>query len=110
MNETATQTEDTRAHPEGGEHGAHPTEAKYYKIALFLAVVTAGEVALYYFDIGAATNPVLMAMAAVKFATVAMFFMHLKFDNRVLRRLFITGLILAVAVYAAALRMFPYFQ
>jgi hypothetical protein len=29
--------------------------------------------------------------------------MHLKFDNRILRRLFVTGLVLAVAVYVAYL-------
>jgi len=43
----------------------------------------------------------LGVLALVKFATVVGYFMHLKFDSRILRRLFVTGLILAVAVYCA---------
>ena len=34
----------------------------------------------------------------LKFATVALWFMHLRFDSRIYRRLFITGIILAVRV------------
>ena len=37
-----------RPHPEGGEHGAHPTDVQYMLIALFLAVLTAIEVAITY--------------------------------------------------------------
>lgn len=96
--------EHRRPHAEGGEHGAHPTEAQYIKIAAILAVVTAGEVGLYYtkFD-QQATNALLIVLAAVKFAMVAAYFMHLKFDNRILRRLFTTGFVLAALVYVAYL-------
>jgi cytochrome c oxidase subunit 4 len=86
------------------EHGAHPTEAKYIKVALILAVVTAIEVGLYYTKFSqAATNVALLVLAAIKFAMVAAYFMHLKFDDRILRRLFITGFILAASVYIAYL-------
>lgn len=85
-----------------GEHG-HPSDATYVKIALVLAVVTAAEVGMYYIeDLNERlTTGVLLVMAAVKFVVVVLYFMHLKFDNRVLRRLFTSGFILAVFVYAA---------
>ena len=88
-----------------GDHGAHPSEAKYIKIALILGAVTAVEVALYYWSFSneAANNAVLMVLAAVKFVIVAAYFMHLKFDNKILRRLFITGFVLASFCYVAYL-------
>lgn len=105
---TTEQLEESEAHrrpaAEGGEHGAHPTEAFYIKIAIILAVVTGIEVGLYYTSFNeAATNGMLLALAAIKFVMVAAYFMHLKFDNRILRRLFITGFILAVFCYIAYL-------
>ncbi len=86
------------------DHGAHPTEAKYIRVALILAVITAIEVGLYYTKFSeAATNAALLILAAVKFAMVAAYFMHLKFDNKLLRRLFVTGFVLAASVYVAYL-------
>ena len=87
--------------PEGGEHGAHPTDAQYIRIALILAVITAVEVAVSYIKgLGDTSAPLLIALAAIKFFLVGSYFMHLRFDNRVLRRLFVTGIILALIVYA----------
>jgi cytochrome c oxidase subunit 4 len=80
----------------------HPSEAVYVKVAIILAVLTGIEVLLSYIKIGGsqvATNGSLLVLATVKFATVAMYFMHLKFDNPILRRLFVTGIILAIIVY-----------
>ena len=89
---------------EHGAHGAHPTEAQYVKIALILAAVTAAEVGLFYTKFSESlTNTILILMAAFKFVMVAGYFMHLKFDNKILRRLFITGFILAVFCYFAYL-------
>jgi len=34
---------------------------------------------------------------------VALYFMHLRFDSKLFRRLFVTGIILAIAVYLVAL-------
>jgi len=86
------------------EHGPHPTDAQYIRIAVFLAVVTAVEVALYYLKLQrTASNSLLLVFALVKGSFVALYFMHLKFDNRLLRRLFLGGFILAVFVYIAYL-------
>ena len=92
------------AAPAAHDAHAHPTPSKYVGIALILAVVTAIEVALYYIDL---TDKLLVALllglAFIKFGMVAAYFMHLKFDGRLLRRLFVTGILLALGVYTVAL-------
>lgn len=86
------------------EH-AHPGPAAYVKVALFLAVVTALEVGVYYIT-GLpphVLSAILLVMMAVKFTFVALWFMHLRFDSILFRRLFVTGIILAVIVYTIAM-------
>ena len=86
------------------QHGPHPNDAQYIRIAIILAVVTAAEVTLYYLKLQrTASNSLLLVFAAVKGTLVALYFMHLRFDSRVLRRLFLAGFILAVSVYLAYL-------
>jgi cytochrome c oxidase subunit IV len=82
------------------EHRAHPSDTQYILIALILAAITGIEVAVSYAKgLGYAGNPVLLILAAAKFFIVVAFFMHLRFDNRILRRIFITGIVLAIVVY-----------
>ena len=98
-------THETTGHVATQEH-EHPGEAVYIRVALILGVLTAIEVALSYVKIGdsqVVTNSALLVLAAIKFTMVAAYFMHLKFDSKLLRRLFITGLLLAFAVYIAYL-------
>lgn len=93
--------------PDGHEaehHGpAHPSDKQYVMIGLILGVLTLIEVGLYYVDIGSLNNTTLILLAIAKFFIVAAFFMHLRFDRPILRRLFITGIVLAIAVYMAYL-------
>lgn len=58
---------------------------------------------------GVGLTVILMVLMAVKFWTVAYFFMHLKFDKRMLTTIFYTGLGLAVIIYLAILTMFRFF-
>ena len=104
MAQTAEGTPSNTAQVEHAEHD-HPSEFLYVKIAIFLAIVTAIEVALSYVEVGnqTGTNALLLFAAVIKFATVALYFMHLKFDSRVLRRLFIAGILLALFCYIAYL-------
>ena len=98
-------TQHTTTDEHAPEH-AHPSEAVYVRVALILAVITGAEVALSYLKIGGnqiVTNGGLLVLAIVKFAMVALYFMHLKFDNPILRRLFMTGIVTAVLVYVAYL-------
>jgi cytochrome c oxidase subunit 4 len=104
----------TDQHAEEAAHAgshAHPTEWQYIKIAIILAIVTAIEVGLYYTKFNQElTNTILIVLAAIKFVMVAGYFMHLKYDNRILRRLFITGFILAVFCYLGYLWTLDVFQ
>jgi cytochrome c oxidase subunit 4 len=66
---------------------AHPEEAQrpYMKVFGYLAVVTGLEVLVTYLPIGKTLMIlVLMAMAISKAALVAMYFMHLRYDRRIL--------------------------
>ena len=93
-------------HPADAEAGHHhPTERQYVMVAIFLAVVTALEVWFFYIEetLGALNVPLLLILAMVKFVAVVGYFMHLKFDSRLFRNLFVTGLILAIFVYAVFL-------
>jgi hypothetical protein len=91
------------------EHG-HPSDWTYIKVALFLAVITAVEVGLYYVDMSSeALIASLMPLMIIKFAGVVWWFMHLKFDSRTFRQVFIFGLGLAVSVYMIVLLTFHFF-
>ena len=87
------------------EDQAHPGPREYVLIAIVLAVVTGLEVALFYVDFLPSTAVVtaLLLLMTIKFALVVLWFMHLRFDSTLFRRLFISGLILAILVYLAFL-------
>ncbi|MDP8954744.1 MAG: cytochrome C oxidase subunit IV family protein [Actinomycetota bacterium] len=92
------------------EGRAHPSDRSYVGIALILAVLTALEVASFYVEqqLGALLVPVLVIMMIVKFAMVVAWFMHLRFDSNLFTRVFVSGLLLAVAVYAGTLTIFRF--
>ena len=85
-------------------HQGHPGEAEYIRIGLFLGALTAIEVVIYYFNIPRSVFIVmLLALSAVKFTAVVMFFMHLKFDSRIFTTAFVTGMALAAALFTVVL-------
>src|SRR4051794_2806290 len=96
-------------HTTTAEHGDdeghdHPSDLTYVKVGALLAVLTALEVSTYWWPtrFHKATAVLLIVMMIIKFGTVAGYFMHLKFDSKVLRNVFVSGLVLAVGVYLAA--------
>jgi cytochrome c oxidase subunit 4 len=94
-------------HHEAHEH-QHPSDRQYIVIAIILGVITAAEVATYFLDwFEDASTGVLIAtlfpMMVAKFAIVCGYFMHLKYDNPIFRRVFVFGLLLAIGVYMVAL-------
>jgi cytochrome c oxidase subunit 4 len=85
----------------------HPGGAEYVRIAIILAVITAVEVALYYMPLEHyITVPILFVLSIGKFALVALYFMHLKFDNRMFTTFFAGGLVMVLAAFVAVLAMF----
>ena len=96
----------SREHPEA----PHPTDRKYIGVAVILAVVTAAEVGIYYVEsLRNVLVPVLLGMMVLKFSMVALWFMHLKFDNPGYSRMFAAGIALAATVYVVVLLTFGWF-
>lgn len=101
MTEVPTTSPPVASHEDGG---AHPGQAQYIRVAGILAAVTAVEVGLYYTELdGLSLVSLLAGLAVLKFGMVAAYFMHLRFDGLLLRRLFVTGIVLACCVYFVAL-------
>ncbi|HEV7523811.1 MAG TPA: cytochrome C oxidase subunit IV family protein [Acidimicrobiia bacterium] len=96
-------------HPVVAEEHSHPGPRQYVLIALVLVILTAVEVATSYLEGHVNANLIIVAlgiMAAVKFFLVAAWYMHMKQDSAVFRRLFLTGLILATIVYGILMLFF----
>lgn len=92
---------------EGGTKHEHPSDKQYVMVALVLAAITLAEVLVYYVEsLEGLLVPILAVMSIVKFALVVLWFMHLRFDSRLFRRLFFTGVALALFCYIAVLSTF----
>jgi cytochrome c oxidase subunit 4 len=106
---TTTPIEDV--HPTGEEHAHdHPSDFSYLKIALLLAAITACEVGSYFYKDATTTFLVitLLPMMTAKFLIVTGYFMHLKYDNKLFRRVFFFGLSLATVVFLIMLSTFAF--
>ena len=101
-----------------GARKNYPREVEYVLVAIALALITGLEIATYaapgfpLWNWGERAGLVsfLLLLMAIKFWTVAYFFMHLKFDKPLLTRLFYSGVLLAIAVYVAAMLMLHGFK
>lgn len=92
---------------EGGTKHDHPSDKQYVMVALVLAAITLAEVLVYYVEsLEGLLVPILAVMSILKFALVVLWFMHLRFDSRLFRRLFFTGVALALFCYIAVLSTF----
>src|SRR3712207_526679 len=85
------------------EH-VHPGVAQYVEIGVILAVLTLIEVILFEAIEGGLLKeigiPALIILTLVKFMLVVLWFMHLRFDHKLFRRLFFAGCILAGILYS----------
>ncbi|HVM12356.1 MAG TPA: cytochrome C oxidase subunit IV family protein [Actinomycetota bacterium] len=109
MTEAEAHVED-RTHVETHE-ASHPSVGEYIKIAIILAIVTGLEVGIAYIPgipFGWLVASLIVLMV-IKFAMVAMWFMHLKFDSAIYRRFFVIGLVLAVVLFLIVLVSFGKF-
>ena len=99
--------------PEGDTLTYHPTAKQYVVIGLILTAITVVEVWAYYIPAWVAHwsfVPSLLIMAAAKFAVVVMLYMHLKFDHKLFRALFIGPLIIAGLTMLALMFLFGVFS
>ena len=96
----------------GMEH-EHPTWSTYWKVALFLTIITGVEVWVYYipsFVASGAFVPSLLLMSLVKFVVVVAVYMHLKYDHKLFRALFIGPLLIAGVTMIGLLFLFGKFS
>ena len=86
--------------------GEPATVGTYVRVALVLTGVTALEVGVIYVrQLAPIIVPLLLAMSAAKFALVALFFMHLRYEPRGLAFLFVGPLILAAGLVVALMTL-----
>ena len=89
------------------EHTGHPTAGQYVRIAVILCTITAVEVGIFYVEfLGHWMIPILFILSASKFALVAMYYMHLKFDHNLFSYMFVGGFILAASLIIFLLLLF----
>ncbi len=97
-------------HSAGAVHTGHPTPKTYFIVAMILSGITAIEVAIFYATwLGYGIIPVLAILSTIKFALVAMFYMHLKYDARLFSTFFVGGIALAIAVVFSLIGLFRFF-
>jgi cytochrome c oxidase subunit 4 len=106
-------------HAHAHAHEEHTGPGLYLKIGLVLFILTALEVGVYELafehpgmPLGVALHgvfvPVILTLSAFKFALVAMYYMHLKQDSKILSGAFIFSLILAAVIIVGLMVLMAY--
>jgi len=100
-------------HDAGHGHGheePHASNRTYVLIAAVLAVITAVEVMVFYIEaLKPLLVPILLTLSAAKFFLVVSFFMHLKYDSRMLRGVFVGALAVAAAIIVSMMAIYGVF-
>jgi cytochrome c oxidase subunit IV len=90
------------AHGAAGSEPGHASTGTYIKVAAILCAVTALEFSVIYVRrLTPILIPLLLVLSAGKFALVAMFFMHLRYDRKPLTFIFVSALVLASGIALA---------
>lgn len=69
---------------DGPESSHHPSLGVYSAVFVALLALTGVTVAVAYVDLGAWAGPVALAIACLKASLVIFFFMHLKYESRLI--------------------------
>ena len=84
----------------------HASVRTYVRVAVVLTLVTALEVGVTYIRLLIPIIvPLLLSMSAAKFALVAMYFMHLRYDARPLSGVFVGPLLMATGLAVALMTL-----
>ncbi len=88
-------------------HRAHATTGTYLTVAAVLTVLTVLEVGAFYIpQFKPILVPSLLTLSAAKFSLVVMFYMHLKFDHKLFRMVFLLPLLFAAGVIISLMFLF----
>jgi cytochrome c oxidase subunit IV len=81
------------------------TQARpYLAVFIALAVLTMLELGVTYLNLP--RIPLLVPLALIKASLVAMFYMHLKYDNKIFSLMFIFGLIFGIGLIFSLIFLF----
>jgi cytochrome c oxidase subunit IV len=84
------------------DHAEHPPLGFWVRVAIILAIITAVEVAIYYIPaVEDFLVPLLVALSAIKFLSVIWYFMHLKYDDKLLTGTFGAALAVSIIMFIA---------
>jgi cytochrome c oxidase subunit IV len=116
-----TNAPDAAGAPDAHAHGAHGHDAHvhhpgfrtYIIVGAILTLITIVEVWAYYIPAFVASRafvPLLLIMSAVKFGTVVLFYMHLKYDHKLFRALFTGPFLIACTTIVGLMFLFGVFH
>ena len=91
-------------------HEEHISLGTYTAVFIALLVLLAVTIWAATIHMGALSFPVAMLIATVKAVLIGAYFMHLKWDKPILRRTFMVGIVLALAVYIITLTAFRFWD
>lgn len=81
----------------------HPGALEYAQIGLILGVITAIEIGVYYLGVSQTALVIaLLVFSGTKFTLVVLWFMHLKFDDRLFSSMFVLAFLLALSIFTVA--------
>ena len=84
----------------------HASVRTYILVAVILTLITVIEVAATYVrTLTPILIPTLLVLSLAKFLLVVLFFMHLRYDSRVLTGLFVGPMVIAVATVLALIAL-----
>ena len=87
----------------------HPGPKTYAKIAVILCLITLLEFGAFYQEaLKGVLVPLLVVLSMIKFALVAMFYMHLKFDHPAFTKILIAGVFLGFGAMLWLLALFTF--
>jgi cytochrome c oxidase subunit IV len=87
----------------------HISNSVYLIVGGFLIVLTAMEITVSYIHaLRPVMVPILVVLAIAKFALIAMFFMHLRYEKWVVNTMFVFPLTIALGVFIAMMGLFIY--
>src|ERR1700733_888508 len=91
------------------EEEHHISSTVYLIVGGFLIVLTAMEITVSYIHaLRPVMVPLLIVLAMAKFALIALFFMHLRYEKWALNTMFGFPLVVATVVFVAFLGLFLY--
>lgn len=92
------QLEPPRQDETPGEHIHIVTPKVYLTVGISLLILTAATCGISYVDLGVFNAVVAMAIACTKMMLVVLFFMHIKYSNKLIKLTVFSGLFLFLSL------------